>query len=346
MNDAGWRAGIAAHTIEQARNGMPRASVIIPTWNGRSLLELSLPSLAGQRFRDFETIVVDNGSTDGTAEWLAGHHPDVRLVRLPENRGFAAAVNEGIATARGELIALLNNDTEIDSGWLASLVSAFDLHPDVGICASRILNYYDRKRIDSAGDMLGLFADQIGHGALDGPDFAHSRPVLSACAAAAAYRRTVFDTVGVFDERFVSYLEDVDMGLRARHAGFQVLYVPEAVIYHMVSATSQRLNHTKLRLLLRNSLFLFFQYMPTRVVLQWGAVMLVWPFLHAHRVRAPLGVAAAALRGFVRDLPAVRRRRREVRRTRVIDDAALLDMLAPPVGRRRDSRRAPAPAAG
>jgi GT2 family glycosyltransferase len=314
---------------------MPRVSVIIPTWNGRALLEVSLPSLAAQSFTDFETIVVDNGSTDDTLAWLAAQHPHVVVVGLPENRGFAAAVNEGLRAAQGEVIALLNNDTEVDADWLGALVSALDRHPGVGICASRILNYYDRTRIDSAGDKLGLFADQVGHGEPDGPAFAEPRLVLSACAAAAAYRRAVFDRIGPFDERFVSYLEDVDVGLRARLAGFDTLYVPDAVIYHMVSATSQRLSHTKLQLLLRNSLFLFFQYMPTRTVLTWGAFMMVWPFLHGIRVGAPLSVPAAALREFLRDLPAVRRRRRELRASRVIDDRSLLDMLSPPIGRRR-----------
>jgi GT2 family glycosyltransferase len=312
---------------------MPRVSVIVPTWNGRPLLEVSLAAMATQRFRDFELIVVDNGSSDDTVTWLRACYPAARVVQLPENRGFAEAVNAGMRIAQGDIVALLNNDTEAAPDWLERLVCALDANPGIGFCASKVLNFYDRDRIDSAGDMLGLLADQIGHGEQDGPAFDQPRPVLSACAAAAAYRRELFAVVGLFDERFVSYLEDVDIGIRAQYAGYSALYVPDAVVYHMVSATARRMNDRKLLLLLRNSLFLFFQYMPPRVVLQWGAVMLVWPFVHVVRVRAPLKLAVAAVIGFLRDVPAVYRRRRNVRGTRVITDAALLERLSPPVGR-------------
>jgi GT2 family glycosyltransferase len=318
----------------------PRVSVVIPTWNGRELLEICLPSLERQTFRDFETIAVDGGSTDGSVEWLRAEYPDVRVVELEENRGFAAAVNRGIEAARGEVIVLLNNDTEAEPDWLEALVAATDRDPDAGVFASRVLQYHHRDRIDSAGDKLGLLADQIGHGLPDGPEYREPRYVISACAAAAAYRREVFDRVGLFDERFVSYLEDVDIGVRAAYAGFRTLYVPDAVIYHMGSVTAARMNHTKIRLLLRNSLFLFFQYMPPSTLLRWGPFMLAWPFAYALRSRVPVRLAAGAIVGLVRYLPAVLGRRRAVRGEAALDDGEIRRLLSPPVG----SAVLPAPA--
>lgn len=310
----------------------PQVSVIIPSWNGRELLEVCLRSLTLQTFRDFEIIVVDNGSADDTVTWLAAEHALVRVVAFSENRGFAAAANGGIRAARGSTIVLLNNDTETHPGWLAALVRAVEEHPEAGFFASRVLNYYERSMIDSAGDMLGPLAYQVGHGQPDGPRFDEARPVLSACAAAAAYRRDMLDDIGLFDESFISYLEDVDLGLRAQYAGYSCLYVPDAVVYHMVSATARRIADTKLRLLLRNSLLLFFQYMPPRTVALWGGVMIGWPFVYVIRRRHPVRIAAQAVSGFLRQVPAAVRRRRDVRSRRAITDTDLRRLLSPPFG--------------
>jgi hypothetical protein len=312
---------------------MPRASVVIPTWNGAALLRPALASLRAQSWSDFETIVVDNGSSDDTVAMLARDYPEVRLVRFDENRGFAAAVNAGIRASSGELVVLMNNDVEADPEWLAALIRALDDRPEIGACASKMLFHADPSRVDSAGDSLGLFAHSIGHGQLDGPAFAEPRHVLSACAGAAAYRRTVLDSIGLFDERFFAYLEDVDVGVRMQLAGRLCLYVPDAVVYHHGSATARRMPETKLYLLIRNSLFLFFQYFPTRTVLAYGPAMLAWPFYRVLRDRQPIRVALRALRSFIRDLPAVRRRRAETRRTRRITDRQFLDRLSGRPGR-------------
>lgn len=311
---------------------MPLVSVIIPTWNGRDLLRTSLASLTTQTFPDFETIVVDNGSDDGTSDFLRSDYPDVRYVRFEENRGFAAAVNAGIRASSGSIIVLMNNDTEAYPDWLEALADAFREHPEAGSCASRMVSYADRSIIDSAGDKLGLLADQVGHGERDAPWFDAPRPVLTACAGAAAYRRELFDAIGLFDEGFGTYLEDVDVGLRAQLAGFTSRYVPTARIAHMGSVTANRIGGRKLYLLMRNSLFLFFQYMPWPVVLRWGPLMVVWPFAYVLRTRNPIALAFRAVFDFLRALPAVVRRRRWVRRNRRITAAELRAMLSPPVG--------------
>lgn len=312
---------------------MPRVSVIVPTWNGWTLLETALESLEQQTFPDFEVIVVDNGSTDGTAEHLARRFPDVRLIRFPENRGFAPAVNAGISEARGDVVVLMNNDTEADPGWIGALVRALDEHPEVGSCASKMLDFYDRSRIDAAGDRLGIMASQIGHGMPDGPEFDVPRYVLSACAGASAYRRAALDDVGLFDERFFAYMEDVDLGVRLQFAGYRCLYVPDAVIFHKGSATARRIAGRRFHLLMRNSLFVFFQYMPLRRLLLWGPTILAVPFMVAVAQRQPLRLAIAALVDFARDLPTVLRRRRLVTGNRRISWKEFRSLLASPFAR-------------
>jgi GT2 family glycosyltransferase len=326
---------------------MPRVSVVIPTWNGADLLREALRSLDSQTFADFEVIVVDNGSSDETLTMLGESFPAVRIVALSRNEGFAVAVNAGIRAARGDIIVLMNNDIEATPGWLAALVDALDRHPDVGTCASRMLSLSNPGIIDSAGDMLGLFATSIGHGAPDGPEFDTSRLVFSPCAGAAAYRRQVFDEVGLFDERFFAYLEDVDLGARIQLAGWHCLYVPDAIVHHHGSATARRLPALKTTLLMRNSLFLFFQYAPTGRLLTWAPVMLAWPVYRAVREGRP-HLALRALAGFLRDMPAVVRRRRDTGRIRRITPSefrsrlsgALARPASPPVPPRRDHESA------
>lgn len=311
---------------------MPRVSVVIPTWNGAALLEDALESLLQQTFRDFETIIVDNGSTDGTEERLSPVYPATRWIRLDENRGFAEAVNIGIRAAVGEIIILMNNDTEADPRWMAALVEALDKHPDVAVCASKMLDYKDRTRIDSAGIQLGLFASGIGQGESDGPRFELSRYVFGACAGGAAYRREAFETVGLFDESFVAYFEDVDLAARLQFTGERCLYVPGAVIYHRGSATSNRIPDTKFYLMMRNSLIVFLRYMPPGRLL-WAPAVLAWPFVRAVLDRKSPGLAFRAVRDALRQVPDSLRVRGVLKATRRITWAEFRTRLAGPLAR-------------
>ncbi len=298
------------------------------------LLRGALDSLRGQSFSDLETIVVDNGSSDGTRALLKEGYPDVRLVELDRNYGFAVAVNAGIRASHGEIIVLMNNDTEAAPDWLAALLRAFEEHPEVGCCASKMMMYHDRTRIDTAGDRWCFLPDQIGHGDEDGPQYQIRRYVLTACAGAAAYRREVFELIGGFDEKFETYLEDVDFGIRAQLAGFRCLYVPDAIIYHVGSATAgKRLSERKLYFVMRNSLFLFFQYHPLRTVARWGPSMLIFPFVRSRIENMPLRLALRTTWDFIRQLPAVWHRRRWVRQHRRISAAEFRTLLAPPLGK-------------
>lgn len=314
---------------------MARVSVVIPTWNGSELLDRALGSLQRQSWRDFEVVVVDNASADDTLAMLEREHPDVRVVRLPENRGFAAAVNEGIDASEGEIVALLNNDAEADPEWLARLVDASERHPGISSFASKMLDYHRRDVIDSAGDRLGVFASQRGHGMPDGPEYAEPREVLSPCAGAAAYRRDLFDDVGTFDEGYFAYFEDVDLGLRARLAGHRCLYVPDAVVYHHGSATARRISDRAFYLRSRNAMILGFRYLPVERLLAFGPLLVVWPLVRAVLDGQRMTTALRAVRDFIVVLPGVIGDRRRLLGERRIPMSGLRRALASPLSRNR-----------
>jgi GT2 family glycosyltransferase len=203
------------------------------------LLPTCLSALREQTWRDFEVIVVDNGSTDDSLALLGTSFPEAGIVALSENLGFAAAANEGIRRARGEILVLLNNDTQADQHWLANLITCLESHPEAGLAASKLRLFDDRQVIHSAGDCVTLAGIpvnrgvwQTDHGQFDGDEY-----VFSACAGAAAYRRSMLGDVGLFDTAFGSYCEDVDLAWRAQLRGWRCVFAPQAVVYHRLSAT-------------------------------------------------------------------------------------------------------------
>ena len=219
---------------------MPRVAVIIPNWNGERFLDACLGSLRRQTFQDFVTFLIDNGSEDNSVTYVEANYPEVRVVRHEQNLGFSVAINAGIRASCSEYVAMLNNDTEVDDHWLEALVSTLNARPDIGLCASKVLDFVDRGVIDSFGDGYSRFgiAFKIGSLAQDGAMFQTPIEVLSPCAAASIYRRSMFDDIGLLDEDFFCYMEDVDLGLRAMLAGYRCLVVPSAKVYHIGSAST------------------------------------------------------------------------------------------------------------
>lgn len=217
-----------------------KISVVIPNWNGRHWLPTCLDSLAAQTFTDFETYVVDNGSSDDSVHFIRENHPDVILIENKENLGFAGGMNRGLSMAKGDFLIALNNDVETDPLWLETIAQTMDLHPQAGSGASQLMDFRDRDVVDSLGD--GFFPFGLSFKAWSGARYPSGglpvRCVQSPCAAASVYRREMLDRIGLFDEDFFAYMEDIDLGLRAQAAGYSCIFIPDAKVYHIGSATS------------------------------------------------------------------------------------------------------------
>lgn len=310
----------------------PRASVIIPNWNGLRLLRPCLRSLAGQTLADHEVIVVDNASTDGSAEALAAEFPAVRVLRQERNLGFAGGCNAGIRAARGEVVVLLNNDIEAEPDWLAELLAALDRHPRAGAAASRMMSWADREVLNAAGDLYrasGL-PDSRGVWQRYGPPWNEETPVFGASGGAVAYRREMLAETGLFDERFFMYCEDVDLAWRGQLLGWGAVYAPRAVVYHHMSATGG--GPLSSYYVGRNTLWVIARNYPTGLLRRNGRAILGAQWQIARdALRAWRGAAARArLRGQLAGLLTAWRwlpYRRALLSRRRADDAAIAALL-------------------
>ena len=300
--------------------------MVIVNWNGKHLLADCLSSLQIQRFRDFETILVDNGSTDGSIEWVRAEYPDVQLVPLPENRGFCGGNNAGIRLARGDYVVLLNNDTEVDADWLGALVRHIQSDASIGACDSKIL-YFDRREIIwSAGAALTIAgsANFRGQGQ-QGADFTEPAEVFSAVACSAIYPRRVLDEIGLLDEDFFVGYEDVDWSFRARLRGYRIVNVPASLVYHKVSATHGYNSATYVYHGQRNVTVLFLKDMPDPLLLKYAALHLIYAlgsfvyFARQGRAGAFLGAKWAALGSWGR----LWAKRRETQQRRTVPAQAI-----------------------
>ena len=308
-----------------------RVTVVVPNWNGERFLSTCLGSLRRQSFESFETVLVDNGSADASVTLAGRTFPEVRVLPLPENRGFSAAVNAGIRASDAAYVALLNNDTEVDPGWLEALVRAADSHPEAGLFASKLVDFYDRRILDGAGDVLrrsGL-PYRLGHGEVDRGQYDETAFVFGACAGAALYRRSMLDEIGLFDEDFFANCEDGDLSFRAQLAGYRCLFVPGSVVYHMGSATFGKRSPTSTRLGTRNSLCMLVKNLPTPLVPGF------LPFFAAGQLSrlivtastSTLGAHLRGLAGALRLLPLMLRKRREIQKRRQVPIGYIKELL-------------------
>ena len=307
-------------------------SIVIPNWNGAGFLPTCLDALRSQTYRSFEVIVVDNGSRDDSVELLRRNYPEARVIDWPENRGFAAAVNEGIRQARGEAVALLNNDTEADPLWLSELCHAATLHPEVGFFASKLLLFDRREVLHSAGDFYGVDGVPGNRGVWqeDLGQFDDEREVFGACGGAALYRLDMLRDVGLFDEGLGSYCEDVDLSFRAQLAGYRCLFVPTARVYHRLSATGG--GPTASYYCGRNFILVLAKNMPGSLIRRyWWSILgaqaryvgeSLWHFRES-AARARLRGQLAALAHLPRALEA----RREVQAKRRVADSRIESIL-------------------
>ena len=252
-------------------------SVIIPNFNGIAFLDTVLNSLEGQSMNDFEVILVDNGSTDGSCSFTAANYPWVHILELPDNFGFCRAVNEGIRASKAPYVLLLNNDTEVTENFVEEMLAAIKRHRKAFSCGARMVQYHDRDRLDDAGNYYCALGWSFARGrGRDIHAFEKEEKVFAACAGAAIYRKKILEQIGLFDEEHFAYLEDVDIGYRARIYGYENWYAPEAVVYHVGSGTSgSRYNQFKTRYSSRNNVYLVYKNMP------FLQILLNLPFLAA-----------------------------------------------------------------
>lgn len=310
------------------------ASVIVPNWNGAAHLPACLDALQRQTVTDFEVIVVDNGSRDGSLALLARDYPEVQVIALPKNVGYAGGCNAGLRVARGETLVLLNNDTEVSSSWLAELLSALERYPDAGMATPKVLLWEDRSRLHTAGDYVRTsgIPDSRGVWQPDDGQFDREEYVFGAAGVAPAYRRKMLDDIGLFDADFMSYCEDVDLSWRAQIAGYRCIYVPHSVLYHKVSATGS--GPIRSFYVARNTIWTLVKNLPTALwqehrsqiaAAQWQRFTAA---LHAWR-----GVAArATIRGQLAGLasiPCILSKRRKIQSARRVDDTYLNSLLVP-----------------
>ncbi|MDQ7823701.1 MAG: glycosyltransferase family 2 protein [Candidatus Eremiobacteraeota bacterium] len=260
-NTASEKGGTMAPTAK-------KATVIVPHWNGREVLAECLHSLSRQHFRDFQTIVVDNGSTDGSCDFIAERFPHVEVVALPENRGFGGAVNEGIRRSRTSYVALLNNDCLAAPGWLGSLVDALESGSEWSFCSCKILNYFNRTSIAELGHAYCRDGSvvQIGAGMKDtGTLDMLVNEVFGPSGAAALYRKSLFDDTGLFDDDLFLYFEDVDLSIRARLSGHRCRYVPSGVVYHRGGYSTGRIAGIQ-KYFVANKVRVFIKNMPRELL--------------------------------------------------------------------------------
>ena len=290
-------------------------SVIVPVWNGRALVERLMSSLDAQTYPIAEILVIDNGSTDGAPE--AAEALGARVIRMGKNAGFSRAVNRGIQECASGWLALVNSDLELAPTWLEKLMVAAT-QPGVWFAAGKILSAADHHVIDGTYDTLcrGACAWRLGHGRADGTEFSKGKTISFAPGTASLFRTELFRRVGMLDESFESYLEDVEFGLRCACLDYGGRYAPEAVAYHVGSATLGKWHPETVRRIARNQVFLVAKYYPARLFFH-----LAWPVLVGQTLWGLVafrhGTAGAFLRGKAEGLMAFATHRRSANATGV-----------------------------
>ncbi|HVX66529.1 MAG TPA: glycosyltransferase family 2 protein [Bryobacteraceae bacterium] len=288
-------------------------TVVIPNWNRRDLLIALLNRLRAQTYPIIEVLVVDNGSEDGSPE--AARCAGARVIELGRNMGFSGAVNRGIEETQTDLVAIVNNDVEPEPDWLEQLATAIE-QPRVAFAAGKLRSTASPDSLDGTYDAIcrGACAWRAGHGSKDGPLWDRQRTIRFVPFTATLFRTDLFRKIGGLDERFRSYLEDVDFCLRSARQGYRGLYVPRAVARHQGSATLGRWNREVVRLIARNQVLLLAKHYPLRYLFRYG-----WPIFVAQALWGTLAVAHgqpwAFVRGKFEGLALIPGVRREIRRS-------------------------------
>jgi GT2 family glycosyltransferase len=315
----------------------PLVSLIVVNWNGKEYLKDCFQSLGAQTFSDYEIILVDNGSTDGSVEWIRGNFPGgARILVNARNEGFSGGNNRGINAASGKYIVLLNNDARADPHWLGELVKVAEENPRAGMLACKIYLQEGSKIIDNVGHLIYRDGLNRGRGRLeaDRGQYEKIEEVFFPSGCAALYRRAMLEEVGLFDEDFFAYGDDTDLGLKGRLAGWKCLYVPKAVVHHHYSQSSGAYSALKAFYVERNRVWIAVKYFPLTLLLEspfftllrfalqgYGALVgrgAAGRFSEAHSPWKLLRILLKAYLAAFRGLPGMWKKRNEMkRRTRV-----------------------------
>ena len=336
------------HSKEMPLRDNPLVSVIVVNWNGLKILDDCLVSLEKQTWQEREFILVDNGSTDGSAERIqtwADRLPRAQALLLSENTGFCRANNLAFAKARGEWIALLNNDAVAEPDWVEELMRFADAGRRVGMLGSKILFLEQPGIIDKAGHLIYWDGQNRGRGTMeaDAGQFDQPEEILWPDACAALYHRKVFEETGGFDESFFAFGDDADLGMRARLLGWKAWYVPTARVRHRHSATAGAYSPLKIMLVERNRLLLAIKNFPLPLLLTnpyWSLRRFGWHAYAALRRRGASGRfvtthgwtqtvlnMAWSYLSAAKRLPGVLRSRRHIQKTKRLSNREIIDLL-------------------
>ncbi|MBN1881341.1 MAG: glycosyltransferase family 2 protein [Deltaproteobacteria bacterium] len=321
---------------------VPRISVIIINWNELEHVSDLLGSLRNQIYQDFEIIFVDNNSKDGSLEYVETHFQEAQVLKLDYNAGFAAANNRGIERAKGEYIALINSDTVVDSGWLVNALNCLENHPEAGFCASKLINYYDRNKIDAAGDLYtrGGVNEKRGLGEniakYNGEEY-----VFGACAAAVLYRKSMLEEIGCFDEDFFIMCEDVDLNFRAQLAGYKCIYCPDSVVYHKVHGSIGKIKKIFSYYGQRNIEYVYIKNMPFWICILHLPLHLLYNTLVAcyFFLKGELKNFLMAKSHFFQEIPSLMRKRQSIQKVRKVSYKYLFSVMSTGWLRRKIKRR-------
>jgi GT2 family glycosyltransferase len=313
---------------------MPEITVIVVNWNGNQWLETCLSSLRRQTFSDFEVILVDNGSQDGSLEYVRQNFPEVKVLALDENLGFTGGNIAGYALARGNLIVLLNNDTEAEAEWLREIYAASLHYPSAGSFASKMMYFDNRNRIENCGFDVGPTGTTVdlGRDEPDGPAWSTPRQVFGACGGAAVYRRTLLDEIGFLDPELFMIYEDVDLSFRAQLSGYSCVYLPRAIVYHRYRSSIGKRPDLQVYYAQRNIDWVYLKNLPTSLLLRSLPQRLLYE-IGASLYFLRMGSAAAFLRAKVdvlKSLGMILKKRRLVQRQRTLSGSQLRERMRAP----------------
>jgi GT2 family glycosyltransferase len=317
---------------------MPKVSVIIVNYNGKGLIRSCLQALERQSLGDFEAVIVDNASLDGSLyeikKILEGTSiaSRVNVIPVDRNLGYAGGNIEGLKYAQGEYIAVLNNDTEPDERWLAELVKAMDANPEIGICASKMI-IHGSDIIDSAGVMFSTALK--GFGAGEGRKsflYNEGRYVFGACGGAALYRRKMIEEIGFFDEDFFLIHEDIDLNFRAQLNGWKALYIPEAIVYHRARSSIGHMSDMAVYYTLRNSELVRIKNVPLAIFIRCFpeyVILTLTEFAYFVIKHKKLILYFKAKSDAIRMLPSMLKKREVILESRKVSNKYLLSIMTP-----------------